>query len=157
MNCIALFLILCFLFLGIIKQSGSDTTATQVSDSDICTEVIKSNSGMHPLCSNMAPRNGNYQASTSPSPWQIYTWKSEIRQHFTHPIVMGSSNKNLKIVNYIITAKAVAGGHMVGHFEYQWDALPICCYVPGQKYEYQGLRLHPVRNPQPFAFILIVC
>lgn len=127
-------------------------------DGGLCDDVMANEDNninkthLHPLCHNMTPRGGHFKAeSTESSPWKIYTYKQEIQQFITHPVVLGSDDGKHKFINYMITAKTVDGRHIIGHFEYQWDATPICCYVPGQDYTREG----PHRNPVSISIQVI--
>lgn len=98
------------------------------------------------VCKIMAPRNGIAgPQDVSKSPWKIYTQTSQLQQYFTREVVLGSDSSKV-FDNYIIVARAIDTGQIVGHWEHQWDAIPVCCYEKGRDYSYEGPKLHPVNN-----------
>jgi len=83
------------------------------------------------VCDNMAPKNGLNPPQTTTSPWKIFTYKDVIEQLHSQPVTLGSEDGKVLFNGYVITAKRIEPenklGAVIGHFEPQWDASPICC------------------------------
>ncbi|CAL8139296.1 unnamed protein product [Orchesella dallaii] len=103
-----------------------------------------------PFCTNMVP---NHKPKFEPQPastcpWKFYLNRGDISESFSHPVIIGAvEGGSERLRNFMITAKQVEQdgslGRIVGHWEYQWDTIPICCYEPGKDYSHEGRQLHP--------------
>ncbi|ODM90779.1 putative defense protein Hdd11 [Orchesella cincta] len=83
----------------------------------------------------------------STCPWKFYLGRKEISESYSFPVIIGAvPGGKEKLRKFMVTAKQVekdgSRGRILGHWEHQWDTIPICCYEPGLNYAHEGRQLN---------------